>query len=175
MAHILLLAGSPGRASKSSAVLGAFGAELGALGHELEHFSLDDFEPDELLRGETSGEGVRRFLGSVERANGVVFSTPVYKATFAGSLKVMIDLIAPGGLAGKAALGIATARLPDHLVKVDFAFQRLFEFFQGSRGLGCLALNDSQLGANAPSRLELDAAARHTFHDALARFTRSLA
>lgn len=161
----ILIAGSPTQNSRSTAVLGAFGRALAEHDWELSSYSIESFPPEALLRGEFKLEAVTRFTESLKGAAAVVFSTPVYKATYAGSLKVIIDLIDPNALAGKALLAIATARLEAHLSEVDASFQKLYAFFQGSRGLPSLALLDSQIGP--PEALALDSTAKAAFESAL--------
>lgn len=163
----VLIAGSPTHPSRSSALLSAFGAALSQRGWELSRYSVESFPPDALLRGDFKAEAVTRFADNLKGAAAVVFSTPVYKATYAGSLKVMIDLIDPTALEGKALLAIATARLQAHLQDVDSGFQRLYAFFRGSRPLPSLALLDAQIGG--PEALALEPGAQQQFDAALER------
>jgi len=166
---VVLVAGSPAENSRSSRVLEALGRSLQSRGFEPERYAVGDFALDELVYGRAEGESVQRFLRSIANARAVVFSTPVYKATYAGALKLIIDLIAPTGLEHKALLAITTARLEPHLALVDESFQRLYAFFQGSIGLRSLGLNDAQLRVDGASGIELDASARVAFDEALAR------
>jgi FMN reductase len=166
---IVLIAGSPAVESRSSFVLDAFGQALTARGFSIERYSLTSFALEDLVRGRAESESVARFLKSVAGARGVVFSTPVYKATYAGVLKLIIDLLAPPALEGKAALAITTARLEPHLAEVDESFQRLYRFFRGSVGLHSLGLLDTQLGT--PAALDLDESAQRALDDAIAKFS----
>ena len=174
MSHrALLVAGSPTASSRSTSVLTAFAGELESRGWQLETYSLDSFPAEVLLRGKFDAEPVKRFTASVKEASALVFSTPVYKATYAGALKTIIDLIEPTALADKALLGIATARLEPHLAEVDLSFQRLYAFFKGSRGLPTLGLLDPQLGV--PGALALDRAAQQALEAALDRLQGAVA
>ena len=171
----VLVAGSPAECSRSGRVLAAFGAKLETRGFTLASYSVRGFALEDLVYGRTESETVRRFLSSVQEANAVVFSTPVYKATYAGALKLIIDLIAPTALEGKALLAIATARLEPHLSQVDESFQRLYRFFRGSIGLASLGLGDQQLGTDGAADLLLDSAAGVAFEQAIERLTGALA
>ena len=175
MAHTaVLVAGSPADSSRSSAVLQAFGTELAARGFALETYSVRSFPLEDLVFGRAESESVQRFLQSVHGASAVVFSTPVYKATYAGALKLIIDLIAPNALENKALLAITTARLEGHLSQVDESFQRLYRFFRGSIGLSSLGLGDVQLLQGGAAGLELDSPARFAFEQALRRLIEAL-
>jgi FMN reductase len=177
--RIVLVAGSPAAQSRSSALLDAFGAALEARGFQPTRYALADFGLDELVHGRSESEPIRRFLSDVEQARGIVFSTPTYKATFAGALKLIIDLLAPGALEGKVALAITSARLEPHLSEIDDSFQRLYRFFKGSVGLRSLGVLDAQfIGsteavARETPQLALDVAAQRAFDDALERFTKA--
>ena len=149
----------------------AFGARLEAQGFTLQSYSVRSFGLEDLVYGRAESETVRRFLHSVQEASALVFATPVYKATYAGTLKLMVDLIAPTALENKALLAITTARLEPHLSQVDESFQRLYRFFRGSIGLGSLGLSDDQLGAADSAGLILDSPGRFAYEQALERLT----
>ena len=170
----VLVAGSPAESSRSGRVLAAFGARLEAWGVTVDGYSVRSFAPEDLVFGRAESETVQRFTRSVQAANAVVFATPVYKATYAGALKLIIDLIAPTGLEGKALLAITTARLEPHLSQVDESFQRLYRFFRGSVGLGSLGLSDKQVGTGDVAGLVLDSPARFAFEQAFEQLTRAL-
>ncbi|MFZ5896320.1 MAG: NAD(P)H-dependent oxidoreductase [Myxococcota bacterium] len=174
MAHTaILIAGSPTANSRSTSVLEAIGRELVKRGWETRSYSVNSFPSDALLHGRFDAPEVVRFAADIKSASALLFSTPVYKATYAGALKVIVDLIDPKALAGKALLGIATARLEAHLAEVDVSFQRLYAFFAGALPLQTLALLDPQLGP--PGELRLDAAAQQSFETAVSRLVGAVA
>jgi FMN reductase len=154
--------------------LAAFGARLEARGFALESYSVRSFGLEDLIYGRADSTTVPRFLESVQGADALVLSTPVYKATYAGALKLIIDLIAPTALEGKALLAITTARLEPHLSQVDESFQRLYRFFRGSIGLRSLGLSDDQLGVDEAGGLILDSPGRFAFEQAFERLTGAL-
>jgi len=154
---IVLVAGSPSRSSRSSWVLDAFGDRLRSNGAKIVRFSLDDFEAEALLRGKTDHPSVSQFLAAVKDSAALVLSTPVYKSTYAGSLKTIVDLIDPVGLEGKGLLGIATARLDLHLETVSQSFAQLARFFRGCVAIPTISLLDERIGQ--PKNFRLDAIA----------------
>jgi FMN reductase len=170
----LLVAGSPADSSRSSLVLQAFGTQLEVRGFSLETYSIQSFVLEDLVHGRAESETVQRFLQSVNGASALVFATPVYKATYAGALKLIIDLIAPTALENKALLAITTARLEAHLSQVDESFQRLYRFFRGSIGLASLGVADAQLLQRGEAGLELDSPARFAFEQAVRRLIEAL-
>jgi FMN reductase len=61
----------------------------------------------------------------VEEAAILVVSTPIYRATYSGLLKVFFDLLPQDALVGKVAIPIATGGGPAHLLAVDHGLRPL--------------------------------------------------
>jgi FMN reductase len=55
----------------------------------------------------------------------VVVSTPIYRATYSGLLKVFFDLLPQDALAGRVAIPIATGGGPGHVLAVDHGLRPL--------------------------------------------------
>jgi FMN reductase len=102
----------------------------------------------DVLAGRTKAPSVARFLEAVNRAEGLVLATPVYKATYSGALKAVVDLIAQDALVGRKAIGIATTKLAAHGVEVAAAYRALFAFFRLAHG-ETLVLLDSEITIDA--------------------------
>jgi FMN reductase len=155
---VVFIAGSPSPVSRSSLVAQAVADALAAEGLDAKAFSLRDFDAADVLFARTSAPAIASFVDAAKTATAIVLSTPVYKATYAGGLKALVDLIPPEALVGKPALGIATTRLPEHGVSVHLGYAGLFDFFR-ARALDSLVVLDSQFEGEGAS-LTLGAAAR---------------
>jgi FMN reductase len=142
---ILLISGSPSQASRSTRLLDEIGARLGRAGIRGRRFSAADFEPHELLNPTSETENIRELVSAARTASGIVVSTPVYKGTFSGVLKVVIDLIPPDALTGKVGLGIATARIAEQLPETASAIAGVFRFFKIGQIVEALTFTDEQL------------------------------
>jgi FMN reductase len=142
---LIFVAGSPSATSRSSRLLEAVAKQLQTDGVEPRFYTLANFDASELLHGQTNGVAVQHFIADVQTSQGLVVATPVYKGTFAGALKVIIDVIPPDALVGKVALGIATARLPSHLNGAGVGLAGIFDFFKIARSLPPLLLADEVL------------------------------
>ena len=81
--------------------------------------------PAEALLWRTTSPAVQEAIATVLGADIVVVSTPVYRATFSGALKVFLDLLPQDALAGKTAVAIATGNTPGHLLAVDHGLRPL--------------------------------------------------
>lgn len=58
-------------------------------------------------------------LAAVEAADRILLATPVYRATYSGLLKLLLDHLPQGGLADKAVILAATGISPAHFLSVD--------------------------------------------------------
>jgi FMN reductase len=110
---LLAVNGSPSTTSKTRAVAEA--AVQLAGGRVLDVSSLD--ADALLLRG--SHPGVGDALAALAAADRIVLCTPVYRATYSGLLKVLLDLLPPEGLAGAGVVLAATAGSPAHFLALD--------------------------------------------------------
>jgi FMN reductase len=119
------ISGSPSEQSRSRALLDHALACLRERNVETALIDLARLRADALL-GRRSDADVQRALSLVERSTIVVASTPVYRATYTGLLKVFFDLFPQRALAGKVALGIATGAASEHRIVIDHGLRPLF-------------------------------------------------
>lgn len=118
------ISGSPSTSSKSRRLLDDVLAVLGESGAAATLIDLASLPADSLLGRQASPE-VRQALAVVALADVVAVSTPVYRATYSGLLKVFCDLFAPGALVGKVAIPIATGGGPAHALCIDHGLRPL--------------------------------------------------
>jgi FMN reductase len=146
--HIVFVLGSPSLTSRSSSVARAVAAHVDRAGLATRVFSLRDFDAADVLLARSDATAVQTFLQAVKSAAAIVLSSPVYKGTYGGSLKALVDMIPPDALIGKPVLGIATTRLEAHGPEVDRAFLALAAFFR-ARPLDTLVVLDEAFPAFA--------------------------
>lgn len=118
------VSGSPSATSKSRRLLEELLTALGEAGAAASRVDLADLPADALLGRRASAE-VQQALAMVAAANIVAVSTPVYRATYSGLLKVFCDLFAPGALVGKIAIPVATGGSPAHALCIDHGLRPL--------------------------------------------------
>ena len=124
-AFIVGVSGSPGSVSRSRALL-----ELALVAlerHGVGSSRLIDLArlPADALLGRRQDTDVAGALQAVQDAAILVVSTPIYRATYSGLLKVFFDLLPQDALAGKVAIPIATGAGPGHLLAVDHGLRPL--------------------------------------------------
>ena len=119
------ISGSPGARSRSRTLLARALVALSDRGATTTLIDLATLPADALL-GRRRANEVDSALGSVSQATIIVASTPVYRATYSGLLKVFFDLLPLDGLVGKTAIGIATGGSSAHQLVIDHGLRPLF-------------------------------------------------
>jgi FMN reductase len=123
MAHILTISGSPSATSKTTRVLVQVEDRLAAQGHAVQRLAVRDLPPAALLAADTGDPAIRSALDLVAAADGVIIATPIYKASYTGLLKALLDLFPQFALAGKAVLPLATGGTLAHVLAIDYALR----------------------------------------------------
>jgi len=119
------ISGSPGTRSKSRTLLERALVALSDRGATATLIDLATLPADALLARRRADE-IDSALGSVGQATIIVASTPVYRATYSGLLKVFFDLLPLNGLVGKTAIAIATGGSSAHQLVIDHGLRPLF-------------------------------------------------
>ncbi len=145
-AAVIGLSGSPKSASRSRTLLEL---ALGALERQGAGPSrLIDLArlPADALLGRREDREVADALQGVLDAGIVVVSTPIYRATYSGLLKVFFDLLPQDALARKVAIPIATGGGSAHLLAVDHGLRPLLA------SVGALVVSTGVYGTDAQFR-----------------------
>ena len=122
--HAALISGSPSPKSKSRTLLERARERLGTAGFDARLIDLASLTADALL-GRGQDPQVSSAIAAVLDARIVVASSPVYRATYSGLLKVFFDLLPQDALVGKMAIPILTGGGPAHLLALDHGLRPL--------------------------------------------------
>ncbi len=173
--RVVTLAGSPRYPSRSSALLEYARERLIALDVEVCHWHLHNFVPEDLLYGRFDSPALQTLLEQLTEADGLIIATPVYKASFSGALKTLLDLFPERALEGKVVLPFATGGTIAHMLAVDYALKPVLSALKAQEILHGVFADDSQVvdyqhkphfTANLQTRLD---GALETFWQALHR------
>ncbi|MGH3631935.1 MAG: NADPH-dependent FMN reductase [Sciscionella sp.] len=123
MAGILTISASPSARSKTAGIRRLVDERLTGLGHDLSALDVRDLPAAALLAADTREPAIAAVLGAFERADGVVVATPVYKASYSGLLKTLLDLLPQRALADKVVLPLATGGSLAHVLVLDYALR----------------------------------------------------
>src|ERR1700760_1905713 len=108
MSSILVLAGSPSTNSRTAALSDHIAARLRDDGHSVRAVRVRDLPPAALLAADPSDPLIADTVSALLAADGVVVASPVYKASYSGVLKTLLDLLPQFALAGKVVLPVLT-------------------------------------------------------------------
>lgn len=155
MASVVAIAGSPSHPSRSYAVLDYTQQILEASSISTHLFSVRDL-PRETLAFAQYSDPVIKIVSLIEQADAVIFSTPVYKASYTGVLKAFLDLLPQNILNGKPILPIATGGTIAHLLAIDYAFKPVLSALGARHILAGVYLVDSQIQRQESGELQFN-------------------
>ncbi|WP_099350627.1 NADPH-dependent FMN reductase [Erwinia amylovora] len=179
--RVITLAGSPRFPSRSTALLTLCQQALEKRGVEVIPWNLHNFHPEDLLYARFDSPALQALTEDLQSADGLIIATPVYKASFAGALKTLLDLLPERALEHKVVLPLATGGTVAHMLAVDYALKPVLNALKAQEVLHGVFADDSQI-AHYDRQPELSplladrlAAALDTLWHALARRRQPLA
>lgn len=143
--HILTLAGSPKTVSRSSHMLRYLSQRLQCESAHIKHYAISSFEHNALLQGNFDHSSVKQFQDDVERADGLIVATPIYKASISGVLKTMLDVLGQDALAHKVILPVASGGSVAHLLALEYALKPVLSAMKAQEILTGVFAQDSQI------------------------------
>ncbi|CUJ66840.1 NADPH-dependent FMN reductase [Achromobacter dolens] len=167
--RLLALAGSPSARSRSSALLRHAYERLQTLGRVVDAMGLLDIPAQDLVQGHYAGEAAVALRARVSQAGAVLISTPVYKASFAGGLKAVLDLLDEKALAGKVVLPIATGGSPAHLLALEYGLKPVLSALGARHILAGVYATDKQVRLGDGGEVFIDADVRARLDESIER------
>ncbi|NKL67172.1 FMN reductase [Rhizobium leguminosarum] len=129
---ILGLSGNVKQPSRTASLVEAIvSAAASKLGFESRTIELVDAAPIlfRALRSDQLDAAGRAIIDAVEAAGVLVVGSPVYRASYAGALKHLFDLVDYRALTGKRVILAATGGTPLHGLMIEHQLRPLFGFF----------------------------------------------
>ncbi|WP_440902497.1 NAD(P)H-dependent oxidoreductase [Actinosynnema sp.] len=124
---VLVVSASPHPRSRPDWLGDHLRALLAHRGHPTAHTRVRDLPAAALLLADTGHRDLRAALADAEGAAGIVFVTPIYRAAYAGLLKVFLDELPRHGLRDKAVLPVGVGGSPAHLLALDYALRPVLQ------------------------------------------------
>ena len=150
---VVTLGGSPSQRSRSGVLLDHSRRWLQQQGVEVVSYQVRDFPAEDLLYARFDSPKVLDLLAQVANADGLVIATPVYKASFSGALKTVLDLLPERALAHKVVLPMATGGSIAHMLAVDYALKPVLSALKAQELLHGIFAEDSQIAYGEGSAL----------------------
>ena len=143
--RVITLAGSPRFPSRSSALLEYAREKLSQGNVEVFHWHLQNFNPEDLLYARFDSPALRTLNEQLAEADGLIVATPIYKASFSGALKTLLDLLPERALEGKVVLPLATGGTIAHMLSVDYALKPVLNALKAQEILHGVFADDTQV------------------------------
>ena len=148
VSEIVVLSGSPSILSRSERVLKYLGSILEERKFTVSYISVCDVPQGDLYEAKFDSPAVKRIVSLLENAQAVVIGSPVYKASYSGILKSLIDLLPQDILESKPVLPVMTGGSIAHLLAIEYTLKPLLATLKGKNTQGIFYL-DSQIDRNA--------------------------
>lgn len=171
---VISLAGSPRQPSRSSALLALSHQWLTSRGVEVVSYSLQDFSADDLLFANFNSPQLKALIAQLESADGLLIATPVYKASFSGALKTLLDLLPERALEHKVVLPLATAGSIGHMLAIDYALKPVLNALKAQEVLQGVFADDRLVGQYQKFPAELEEGLQSRLDDSLETFIAAL-
>ncbi|GAA1011884.1 NADPH-dependent FMN reductase [Streptomyces sp. F-3] len=123
MAIVLSVSGSPSASSRTNRLLRHLDRRLTRQGHEVIPLDVRTIPAEALLGADARHPAIAEATELFARADGVIVGTPVYKASYSGVLKALLDLLPQYALTGKTVLPLATGGTLAHVLALDYALR----------------------------------------------------
>ncbi|MDX5627541.1 MULTISPECIES: NADPH-dependent FMN reductase [unclassified Brenneria] len=143
--NVITLAGSPRFPSRSTAILIFAQRWLEQKGINVLPWNLFNFNPEDLFYAKFDSPGLRVFIDQLADADGLVVGTPIYKASFTGALKTLLDLLPERAFANKVILPVASGGSSCHMLALDYALKPVLNALKAQEILHGVFAEDSQI------------------------------
>lgn len=171
---ILMLAGSPSQHSRSTALLRYAAERLAARGLTGNELGLRDVPAVDLIEGNFNGAAAGALRKRVSDAQALLIATPVYKASFAGGLKAILDLLDEKSLTDKIVLPIATGGSAAHLLALEYSLKPVLSALGARHILAGVYATDRQVVLHQ-GHVTIDEDVRERLDGAVDRLARHVA
>ncbi|WP_095108741.1 NADPH-dependent FMN reductase [Pseudomonas sp. Irchel 3E20] len=173
---VVSIGGSPSQRSRSAVLLDLSKRWLQQQGVEVVSYQVRDFAAEDLLHARFDSPKVIDLLQQIENADGLLIATPVYKASFAGALKTILDLLPERALSHKVVLPMATGGSIAHMLAVDYALKPVLSALKAQEMLHGIFAEDSQIAyGEGSAQPQLVPVLEKRLHEALEQFYSALA
>lgn len=171
--NVITLAGSPRSPSRSAALLTIAQRWLEEQGINVTPWNIFNFNAQDLLYANFDSPALKVFIAQLAATDGVIISTPIYKASFSGALKTLLDLLPERAFEHKVVLPIATGGASGHMLALDYALKPVLNALKAQEILHGVFSEDSQISHYDSDPLLSDTLESRLM-ESLATFSRAL-
>ncbi len=165
MSNIVIVSGSPSVISRTDLVLRYVQRRLEREGFSTSYVSVLDIPAEDLLYARFNSPEVVKITQNILNADGIIIGSPVYKASYTGVLKALLDLLPEGAFKNKPVFPLMVGGSKSHLLAIDYALRPVIANLKGKSTQGVYLL-DSVIDKSEPQNpvIELDDVNRLHYH-----------
>lgn len=156
MTTILAIAGSPTHPSRTHSLLEYSANQLKNYGVQTEILSVRDIPAEVLAYGQYDSPALEKPKQLIEQADGIIVSTPIYKAAYTGVLKAFLDLLPQKALVEKIVLPVATGGTIAHLLAIDYALKPVLSELGARQFITTVYAIDKQIQRQEDGSIQLE-------------------
>lgn len=173
MSEIVILSGSPSAPSRMDLVLQQVQMLVEKQGFTVTNVSVRDFAPEILANARWDHEDIKKLTETIEKAEGVIIGSPVYKASYTGVLKCLLDLLPENIFKDKPVFPLMVGGSQAHLLAIDYSLKPIIAILKGQPIQG-LYLTDKQIDKDNQENPIQDEALVQRMHDQVEQFSEAL-
>jgi FMN reductase len=174
MTYIVAIAGSPSHPSRTYSLLEYAAQQLQAEGVQTDILSVRDIPAEDLAFGRYDSPALEQPKALLEKADGLIISTPIYKAAYTGVLKAFLDLLPQKALLGKVVLPIATGGTIAHLLSIDYALKPVLSELGARNFITTVYAVDKQIQRQSDGSILLEEEVEQRLQQSLQEFAATL-
>lgn len=170
---IVAISSSISESSKTAKFLNHVAGHFDPRRFDMTVVNLRDIPPESYFRYPVDNPELIGIFDEVEQADGVVFATPIYKASFSGLLKSFLDLLPQFAFAGKVILPLATGGSLAHVLALDYSLRPVVQSMGARHVVQSYFLPEKELLVDG-GRVKLAAEAERGIAEAIHHFKTSI-
>lgn len=143
--RVITLSGSPYFPSPSSAMLEYARNKLTKHAVSVYHWHLQNFVPEDLIRGRVDSPALQTLREQLATAEGVIIATPVHKAAFSGGLKTLLALLPGNAFEEKIVLPLACGGTVADRLALDYTLRSVLNTLKAQEVLSGTFADDNQV------------------------------
>ncbi|KAF0821090.1 FMN reductase (NADPH) [Bacillus sp. ZZV12-4809] len=125
MSYFVAISGSPSAVSRSSILVNFLRKESFKQGFTVKEYSVLDFPADVLIEGRYDDPSIKKLSEEIKEASGILIISPVYKASYTGTLKALLDILPQDVFKDKPVFPLMVGGSPAHLLAIDYSLKPL--------------------------------------------------
>jgi FMN reductase len=174
MAKVAIITGAPNDQSRLNGLVHYAAKILSEENVSYEIIHVHSLPAEDLITAKFDSEEIKQANRIVEKSDGVIVLTPVYKASYSGILKTYLDLLPQKGLEHKVILSLVLGGSFGHLLAIEYALNPVLSALGASHIVNGVYTVDKQIERIDHNAFSIQEEAQQRLKAALETFTKIL-